>query len=434
MTIPPTRRWLILSHGFNMDGRAASLTITDKIPHLRAAGIEPIVLSAVTGVRDSRFVHEQLLPWGPSGFRFDLRHSLALKWGRDWRYRVVTGVTSLLLAPFIILERLVMGLQSQWSWTPAAIYRGWKMIRRYQPELIYSTGGAYSAHWAGYWLKKLTKVRWIAEIHDPMVFPGTTPATRNLKFWARLEGMICTEADMAWWFTEQALASALKRHPQLGKRGFAILPGAEPPQVKAPYQKGPCFRLGHFGSLSEVRTLRPFVEAFAHFAQSCPEHARDMEIHCYGGSIDGAGREAIRRLGIQKYFFEHGRLERDPVSGLSGRERIQQEMHRMDGLLLIHGHTADCAEYIPSKFYDYLWAGRPVIGLVHLNPQLMDLIEKHGGYAIEVDQSGALEALLVRLQRDWVEDKMPRSALPPQGTRQAVEAILQRISERWGTA
>jgi hypothetical protein len=75
-----------------------------------------------------------------------------------------------------------------------------------------------------------------------------------------------------------------------------------------------------------------------------------------------------------------------------------------------------------------------VIGLVHLNPQLMDLIGKHGGYAVEVDQSGALEALLGRLHRDWVEDKMPRSALPPLGTRQAVDAILQRIAETWGTA
>ena len=40
--------WLVLSHGFNMDGRAASQTITDKIPHLLARGIKPIVLSAVT--------------------------------------------------------------------------------------------------------------------------------------------------------------------------------------------------------------------------------------------------------------------------------------------------------------------------------------------------------------------------------------------------
>jgi hypothetical protein len=38
-------RWLILSHAFNMDGRAASQTITDKIPYFLDAGIHPTVFS-----------------------------------------------------------------------------------------------------------------------------------------------------------------------------------------------------------------------------------------------------------------------------------------------------------------------------------------------------------------------------------------------------
>jgi hypothetical protein len=410
-----------------MDGRAASLTITDKIPHLMAAGIDPIVLSAVTGRHDVRFPHYQLLPWGPSGLRFDLRHLLALRWGRDWRYRLVTGMASILLFPFIALERGLIGLQSQWSWMPAAVFRGWLCIHRYRPELVYSTGGAYSAHWAGYWLKRLTGIRWIAEVHDPMVFPGTVPATRNLKFWAKLEGMICRHADLAWWFTDQALASALRRHPELGHRGQVILPGAEPPLVQAEYRKGHDLILGHFGSLSEVRSLKPFVEIFARLQQQHPVVASRIFIHCYGGPIDNPGRQAIHDLGLESHFISHGRLERDPASGLSGRERIQQRMHQVDGLLLLHGATADCAEYIPSKFYDYLWAGRPVVGLVHINPQLCSLIESHGGYAAEVAEPGAAEQMLLKVFTDWEQDRLRKSVLPPIGTEQAVQAILSHV-------
>ncbi|MDE2624710.1 MAG: hypothetical protein KGM40_04750 [Betaproteobacteria bacterium] len=422
-------RWLILSHGFNMDGRAASLTITDKIPHLMEAGIEPIVLSAVTGTRDKRFRHDQLLPWGPAGFRFDLRHLLALRWGRDWRYRVVTALVSLALAPFILLERLLFGLQSQWSWMPAAVCRGLWIMRREKPALIYSTGGAYSAHWAGFWLKRLTGVRWIAEVHDPMVFPGTVPATRNLKFWARLEGMICREADLAWWFTDQALASARRRHPELGERGLVILPGAEPPVASAPYAKGESLILGHFGSLSAVRSLRPLVEAFSEFRKSHPEMASRLYVHCYGGAIDAPARQAIRAHGLEAHIVDQGRLEWDPVTRLSGRERIQQRMHQVDGLLLLHGTTADCAEYIPSKLYDYLWAHRPVVGLVHLNPQLMQLIQDHGGYAVEVDGHEQVLALLETVFHDWENGRMRSGTLPPVGTKQAVEIILAHT--RW---
>ena len=46
---PPSKRWLVLAHAFNMDGRAASQTITDKLPHLCAAGIEVVVGNAATG-------------------------------------------------------------------------------------------------------------------------------------------------------------------------------------------------------------------------------------------------------------------------------------------------------------------------------------------------------------------------------------------------
>lgn len=423
------RRWIILSHGFNMDGRAASLTITDKIPHLLDAGIQPIVLSAVTGQPDHRFRHLQILPWGPAGLRFDLRHKIALRWGRGLRYKFSTGFISLLLAPFNLLERSLIGLQSQWSWMPAAVFRTWIEIRRERPELIYTTGGAYSAHWAGYWIKKLTGVKWIAEIHDPMLFPGTSPANRNLKFQLKLEGMICREADLIWWFTEGALASAKQRHPELGNKGRVIYPGAEPPKVHAVYNKGPKLILGHFGSLSAVRSLRPFVELFAALRTASPDIAKDIEIHCYGGAVDNAGLEAIHALDLHQHFILHGRLENDSASGLSGRKRIQQRMYECDALLLIHGTTRDCAEYIPSKWYDYLWAERPVLAFTYLNPSFNQMVIDHGGYAVEIIDNKAALTLLKTLHSDWKHGHPRASTLPPIGTKQAVDRILKAIQD-----
>ena len=80
-----------------MDGRAASQTVTDKISHLIDAGITPVVLSAVTGRKDTHIEHHQLLPWGPSGLRFDFRHLVAKKFGRGVWYRLSTsgGVDSI---------------------------------------------------------------------------------------------------------------------------------------------------------------------------------------------------------------------------------------------------------------------------------------------------------------------------------------------------
>ena len=107
--------WLILSHAFNMDGRAASHTITDKIPHLIAAGIDPIVLSAVTGRRDEIVEHHQLLPVSPAGLRFDLRHVLRRRLTGKLLYKVAVGLMTLLMLPFYLLEKIFIRLEPQWS-------------------------------------------------------------------------------------------------------------------------------------------------------------------------------------------------------------------------------------------------------------------------------------------------------------------------------
>src|SRR5450756_2694105 len=206
--------WLILSHGFNMDGRAASQTITDKIPHLLNLGVEPIVVSAITGKKDKVIEHHQVLPAGPVALRFDLRHYLKQHISSRFIYRVAMTVIALVLLPFILIEKLFVRIETHWSWAITAYFTGARIIRTRKPALIYSTGGAYSAHLAGYWLARRFGLPWIAEIHDPMIFPGLTKSRMRMRFSAWLEGIICKHADVVWWFTEEALARARARHPE----------------------------------------------------------------------------------------------------------------------------------------------------------------------------------------------------------------------------
>ena len=422
------QHWLILSHCFNMDGRAASQTITDKLPHLMAHGIEPIVLSGVSGKRDGRFLHLQLLPWGASGLRFDLRHVVAMRFGRGFLYRFLMLVFTLILAPFIALERLLFGLQSHASWAFPATFRSLLLIRKYRPTVIYSTGGAYSAHLAGYWLKKLTGLQWIAEIHDPMVINGQLKS-RNARFMAKLEGLICRHADLVWWFTEGALANARQRHPELGERGIVVLPGAEPPQSDAVYRWGAQMAICHFGSLSDTRSLLPVVCAFDALFRKEPQWRPLVRIHVYGGNIDAAAAREIDQRNLQDVFIPHGRLEFSPETGCSGRQQVVDLMHQADCLLLVHGSIADCREYIPSKLYEYFWARRPVIALSHENPQMDQMVRERGGYVASYVDPDAAESILRQAYQDWRDDKLPQTDVPALGVEQAVCAILEALEQ-----
>ena len=423
------QHWLILSHSFNMDGRAASLTITDKLPYLIGKGIKLSVLSGVLGSRDQRFQHLQLLPWGPSGLRFDLRHLVARKWGRGVLYRMIGLLASVLLAPFIIIEYLLVGLQGQSSWALAATARSLLLIRKHRPDVIYSTGGAYSAHLAGYWLKKITGIKWIAEIHDPMVIAGSAD-NRNTRFMTKLEGLICRDADLVWWFTEEALNSARRRHPELGSRGISILPGVEPFRTDAKYQRGSQMIIGHFGSLSATRSLLPLVEAMDTLLGRHPEIRPEIQVHVYGGSIDTQAASEIERRNLADVFVCFGRLEKSPLTGKSGREQVVDLMHQVDCLLLVHGNIEDCREYIPSKLYEYLWAGRPIIALTYKNPQLDRMLAERNAYVAASDRQDEIIAAISKAFGDWKEDRLPQSPVPAVGVGQAVDAILHALEAR----
>ena len=426
-----------------MDGRASSQTITDKIPYFLEVGVKPIVLSAITGAKDARFTHRQFLAWGPAAFRFDFRHWIANQYGRGFVYKLLTRTVSVLLAPFIGLERLFLGYSSQWSWAMPAFMHGWRLIRKGKVDLIFSTGGAWSAHLAGLWLKKVTGLPWIAEIHDPLVIRKSPndqgfekPKNRDAQFRQYLEKQICKHADLVWWFTDGALHYAKVRNSNLNTKanahGFMVLPGAKPPgglEMTQVHGYSDKLNLCHFGSLANDRSLSTILNALATLLKKYPQAREYIRVHAYGAPLDSLTVEAIKQFNFQGVLLGHGRLEKDPVTGMSGRERVVAKMQAADVLILLHGNDEWCAEYIPSKFYEYLWAGRPIWGITHRNPQLDQMLEERSAY---LSHEGDLEGISMALERIWLDWQQKCLMIPvgvPIGVDQAAYKILSEIQE-----
>lgn len=412
--------WLVLSHAFNMDGRAASQTITDKIPHLLNLGVEPIVVSAITGKKDKVIKHHQILPAGPVALRFDLRHYLKQRISSHFIYRIVMTIISLLLLPFLLIEKLFIRIETHWSWAITAYFTSARIIRTRKPALIYSTGGAYSAHLAGYWLARRFGLPWIAEIHDPMIFPGLTKNKMRMRFSAWLEGKICKQADVAFWFTEEALARARARHPELAGRGHCIIPGANAPEfTRMPYQRGKHLVIGHFGSLAETRNLEIFLLGLRRVLEKNPQCAEHIRLHLYGGGIDPISARALRDFPYPAMIEQFGRLETDPATGESGRDRVIKRMNAADCLLLLHGTIPFCEEYIPSKMYEYILTQRPILGLVWRNPQMERMLRELGHWAVTADDVNLIAVALEELHARWMKDDLADSGIASPYTAEA---------------
>ncbi len=418
--------WLVISHGFNMDGRAASQTITDKIPHLLNMGVKPVVVSAITGKKDDVVEHHQVLPAGPVALRFDLRHFLKRRISSRFIYRVMMTAISLVLLPFILIEKIFIRIETHWSWAITAYFSGASIIRRLKPTVIYSTGGANSAHLAGYWLARRFGLPWIAEIHDPMVLDDQEKSMR-VRFAGWLEGKICRYADVVWWFTEEALARARARHPELAERGHCIIPGSDSSEfVRTPYQKSKHLVIGHFGSLADTRNLEYLLKGMTLLFEMHPQWIDDFRIQLYGGSIDIISASALRNFSYPSIVEQFGRLEADPVTGESGRDQVLKRMNAVDCLLLLHGTIPVCSEYIPSKLYEYFWTQRPILALVWHNPQMERMLLKLGHWAVTANEVESIASALEELHIRWTNNDLADSKVPSPYTS---EAATRRIFE-----
>lgn len=415
-----------------MDGRAASQTITDKIPFLINNGIKPLVISGVLGGRDAALEHYKLLPIGPSGLRFDLRHLIRRRVGSKKLYQLLVGLISIILVPLGIIERFLFGLSSQASWAVPAFLRALALIDKRNISVIYTTGGAYSAHLCGYWLKSVLgdRIQWLAELHDPLVPPGGPPQGRDEKFQKKLECLISQKANIVWWFTDGALASAVRRNPTLALKAFSLLPGASPRPFLPASTEHKTLRFGHFGSLTKNRSLCPFLVSLMSLLRENPEYRGRVELHLYGGKPDPLTEQLVDQSDLKNIVFMHGRIEKSDLTTESGRSYIHKKMAEMDCLLIPHGTSHDCTEYIPSKLYDYLWANRPIFVTSNGNLQFEHLISERGGWFINVQDSNQITAQLKFLIDLWAKGALQqRWKHIPISTEFSVAEILKRVKD-----
>jgi hypothetical protein len=240
------------------------------------------------------------------------------------------------------------------------------------------------------------------------------------------------------------------RNPNLNEpgnaKGMMVIPGAEPPGATAeisklatqagqkalkpkeeadPHRYGSHLVISHFGSLAKNRSIATILNRLPDLFQKQPEARSVIQVHVYGAKIDSLTADAISQHGFADLVIEHGRIEKDPVTGKSGRERIAERMQATDVLLLLHGEDAWCAEYIPSKMYEYFWMGRPIWAITHLNPQMNALLAERNAYISVADDAASIDQTLERIWLDWQQKNLMPLARKPIGVDQAAQRILQ---------
>ena len=169
------------------------------------------------------------------------------------------------------------------------------------------------------------------------------------------------------------------------------------------------------------------MEHLSGLFQKYPQARDHIRIHAYGAPLDSLTKKLEEDLEFSDVLIAHGRLERDPKTGLTGRERVVIKMQQADVLVLLHGTDEWCAEYIPSKFYEYLWIQRPIWAITHRNEQLDKMLLDKSCYLSHSDNPDSIRATLEQIWLDWYSKNLLIPMYEPISVEDGVKKILGQI-------
>ena len=248
-----------------------------------------------------------------------------------------------------------------WSWWLGAVLPGLALIRKFKPDVLWSTFPIASAHLIGYTLHRLTGIRWIADFRDPMAQEGypADPLTHRAYQW--IEYQTLKYCQRATFTTPGAVRLYAQRYPDIPASRYAIIENGYDESVFAGVQQaadaaraagGPLV-LVHSGTVyPSERDPRPFFAALAELQKNGSIKPGDLKVVLRATGCDEYLRPLIAACGIE------GIVTLEPTIPYKA---ALAEMLAADGLLVLQ--AANCNYQVPAKLYEYLRARRPILGL-----------------------------------------------------------------------
>ena len=245
-----------------------------------------------------------------------------------------------------------------WSWALTAIPAGKRLIKQYQPDLIWSTYPVSTAHYIGYRLQRFSGLPWIADYRDPLQCRYDASARRYSGIAKWIEQQTIRYCQKAVFTTENAARLYHRLYADEPLSKFAVIENGfdeanfQGLPARAPRQDQR-FILLHSGALyGQGRDPSELYHALALLQQQGLIDQDNFALHFRGFEGTAEQHALLQQLGISTLVHF--------LPGVPYLESLA-EMGQADALLLIQGPLFN--NQIPSKLYDYIRTGRPVLAV-----------------------------------------------------------------------
>jgi glycosyltransferase involved in cell wall biosynthesis len=255
---------------------------------------------------------------------------------------------------------MLAALPDRWaSWQLWGVPAGRSICRKRGVRAIWSTYPIATAHRIGATLARRTGLPWVADFRDPMAQEGYPADPRRWRAFKRIEETAAARASKLVFVSPSALEMYRERYPGTPAERFALIENG--------------FDESSFDDLTpSASASRSGPPVLLHSGIVYPSERDPAALFEALDRLSRAGRIAPGDFVIRFRASVHG----DLLTGLARNHRVEgfvdiapaigyrealREMMDADALVVMQG--ANCNEQIPAKLYEYLRAGRPILGL-----------------------------------------------------------------------
>jgi glycosyltransferase involved in cell wall biosynthesis len=256
----------------------------------------------------------------------------------------------------------LLALPDRWiCWAFGAVPAGLRLVRKYRPDVIWSTYPIATANLIGLCLHRLTGIPWVADLRDPMTDEGypSNPLTRRVYQW--IEKKTIAHCSVAVCTTPGAIKTYQRRFPEIPASRFSLIENGYDEENFAQAESdiavgdsaGKPLVLVHSGVIyPSERDPIPLFEALASLKQHGHISAAKFRLILRATGHDAYLGGLIKQYGIESLV--------SLAPHVSYREALT-EMLTAGGLLVLQ--ASNCNHQIPAKLYEYLRARRPILAL-----------------------------------------------------------------------
>lgn len=390
------------------------------VQHLPSLGWQPLVLSA--DPRAYEKTSDDLMADVPAG-------------------TVVCRAFALDTARHLQLQGRYLGWMARpdrWmSWKFDAIRQGLKLIDEFKPDVIWSTYPIATAHVIASSLHRKTSIPWVADFRDPMAQEGYPADPLTWQSYKDIETDAANHARLCVFTTPGAARMYQQRYPAAASRMVVLENGydeesfASIAPMPSPVPYG-----------GDQPGTRPLV--MLHSGIVYPSERDPTQLFQALGLLKKAGSLSPAELRIRFRASVHDELLQSLAQFHGAQDFIElcpaipyrdalAEMLAVDALLVMQ--ASNCNEQIPAKIYEYLRAGKPILGLTDPAGDTAGVLRGAGLSDIaRLDSVEEIALLLPTLVRSWREGRvgLPQSIAVRQASRrgrsEALAALLNQVT------